>query len=163
MGRMLASGYLAKRLNILCALRLSNACKHNINIYYKAFEKTNHPLNYADLTIFIIDFLNIYLLELKELEEQITIEAARYNKFNYIVEKHFDKKYHLLLNILLQITLFDIEGMSIDVLSEAINKTKPTIRKLISEINNQTKLIIKDVSHKPYLYTIDLETLETFK
>lgn len=163
MGRYIASAYLANRLNILCALQLSVSIRHNLNKYYKAFDKTNDIRNKSDITIFIIDFLEIYLDGLKELDEKININIHQYNIYLNIIKKYFNTKQSMILDIILQSTLFNINGITINEIENILLFSKPTIRKLIKEINIKQCYIVKNNIQKPYQYTVDLQLLEKLK
>lgn len=98
MGRYLASLYLSSELNILCALQLSIACTHHSRKYYESFEVTNDVRNKGDLTVFIINFLEIYLSGLDELKEHFDITLNKYNRAKTIIYKKkkevLEKKRH---------------------------------------------------------------------
>lgn len=160
MGRFLASGYLSKHLNILCALQFSVACIHNHNKYYEAFKMTNDIRNKSDLTVFIIYFLEIYLSGLKELKEHI---ESTLNKYTYIkgkIDQLLDNKYLNLLDILLQSTFFNIDdGLTMDQIVSLTKITEQTIRKMIKNINKDFNIIKIDNANKPYKYAIDIENI----
>lgn len=110
MGRFLASSYLSNYLNILCALQFSIACINNNKKYYDSFTLTNDIRNKADLTVFIINFLEIYLSGLEESKEQI---ESTINTYHYMMKKicnHIDSKYKSFVDLILQVTLFDVDG-----------------------------------------------------
>ena len=160
MGRFLASGYLSKHLNILCALQFSVACIHNHNRYYEAFKMTNDIRNKSDLTVFIIYFLEIYLFGLKELKEHI---ESTLNKYTYIkgkIDQLLDNKYLNLLDILLQSTFFNIDdGLTMDQIVNITSYTEQTIRKMIKNINKDFNIIKIDNANKPYKYAINIENV----
>ena len=160
MGRFLASGYLSKHLNILCALQFSVACIHNHNKYYEAFKMTNDIRNKSDLTVFIIYFLEIYLSGLKELKDHI---ESTLNKYTYIkekIDKLLDNKYLKFVDILLQSTFFNIDdGLTMDQIVSLTKITEQTIRKMIKNINKDFNIIKIDNANKPYKYAIDIENI----
>ena len=160
MGRFIASGYLSKHLNILCALQFSVACIHNHNRYYEAFKMTNDIRNKSDLTVFIIYFLEIYLSGLKELKDHI---ESTLNKYTYIkekIDKLLDNKYLKFVDILLQSTFFNIDdGLTMDQIVSLTKITEQTIRKMIKNINKDFNIIKIDNANKPYKYAIDIENI----
>lgn len=159
MGRFLASGYLANHLNILCALQFSIACTHNNKKYYEAFTLTSDIRNKSDLTIFIIYFLEIYLSGLQELKEKI---EDTINVYNYTVKKlykYVDSKYQLLVELILQVTLFGIEGFTMSQLVKITNYSEQSIRAMIKKINHEDNIIKIDQQHKPYKYSINLDVI----
>ena len=163
MGRFLASGYLANHLNILCALQFSIACTHNNKKYYEAFTLTNDIRNKSDLTVFIIYFLEIYLSGLQELKEKI---EDTINVYNYMVKKlckYVDSKYQSLVELILQVTLFGIEGVTITQLVKITNYSEQSIRTMIKKINHKNNIIKIDQQHKPYKYSINLDVVSKLK
>lgn len=159
MGRFLASGYLANHLNILCALQFSIACTHNNKKYYEAFTLTSDIRNKSDLTIFIIYFLEIYLSGLQELKEKI---EDTINVYNYTVKKlykYVDSKYQSLVELILQVTLFGIEGFTMTQLVKITNYSEQSIRAIIKKINHENNIIKIDQQHKPYKYSINLDVV----
>ena len=163
MGRFLASGYLANHLNILCALQFSIACTHNNKKYYEAFTLTNDIRNKSDLTVFIIYFLEIYLSGLQELKEKI---EDTINVYNYTVKKlckYVDSKYQSLVELILQVTLFGIEGFTMTQLVKITNYSEQSIRAMIKKINHEDNIIKIDQQHKPYKYSINLDVVSKLK
>lgn len=164
MGRFLASGYLSKYLNVLCALQFSVACIHNHNKYYDSFKMTNDIRNKSDLTVFIIYFLEIYLSGLMELKEHI---ESTLNVYTYVKEKiiqFLDKKYQDFVEVLLQVTLFNIgDGLTMSQIVDITSYTEQTIRKMINHINKELSIIKIDKTNKPYKYTIDVDNVSQIK
>lgn len=159
MGRFLASGYLSNHLNILCALQLSIACNHNNKKYYDAFALTNDIRNKGDLTVFIIYFLEIYLSGLEELKDQIENTMSTYNHMLKKICDYLDNKYKMLVELVLQITLFGVDGFEMSQLVKITNYTEQTIRAMIKVINKKYNIIKIDKQHKPYKYSIDLDVV----
>lgn len=159
MGRFLASGYLSNHLNILSALQLSIACNHNNKKYYDAFALTNDIRNKGDLTVFIIYFLEIYLSGLEELKDQIENTISTYNHMLKKICDYVDNKYEMLIKLILQITLFGVEGFEMSQLVKITNYTEQTIRAMIKVINEKYNIIKIDKQHKPYKYSIDLDVV----
>lgn len=159
MGRFIASGYLSNHLNTLSALQLSIACLHNTKTYYDAFEMTNDIRNKADLTIFIIHFLEIYLSGLKELQENIQMTMFTYQNIKKKIHSHVNEKHHELVEILLQSTLFGPSGLTMSELVELTSLTEQTLRRNIKEINQTHQIIKVNNRNKPYQYTIDIDNI----
>lgn len=163
MGRFLASGYLANHLNILCALQFSIACTHNNKKYYEAFTLTNDIRNKSDLTIFIIYFLEIYLSGLQELKDKIEETIGVYNHMVKKLCKNVAPKYHSLVELILQVTLFGIEGFTMSQLVKITNYSEQSIRAMIKKINHENNIIKIDKQHKPYKYSINLDVVSKLK
>ncbi len=164
MGRFLASGYLSKEFNILCALQLSIACSHDSKKYYDAFELTNDVRNKSDLTVFIIRFLEIYLSGLKELKESIEYTMDIYVSLKEKMNHFIDDKYKDFMEFLLEVTLFGPNGgISMAELVQITSKTQQTLRSHIKAINKDYHFIDVESSHKPYMYKIDIDAISSLK
>ena len=162
MGRFIASGYLSKYYNILCAFQLSIACKHNNKKYYEAFEITNDIRNKADLTPFIINFLEIYFSGLQELQSIIKQNLAAYYLYENYMAKLVDKDDLCVAKVLLQSTIFGRDGLSLEELANKLEFSEVTLRKKIKNINSKENLIEIDNSHKPYKYSISKDFLSKY-
>ena len=157
MGRFLASGYLSKNLNILCAFQLSIACLHNRKQYYDAFKLTNDIRNKSDLTVFIINFLEIYLLGLQELKRTITDTSIKYHGLKQKLDHHIDNQYIVFANMLLEATIFRFETFTMSDLKEITSHAVPTIKTMISNINKEQEIILIDKKSRPYKYSINVD------
>ena len=159
MGRFIASGYLSKYFNIYCSLQLSIACKHKQKEYYDAFELANDVRNKSDLTPFILSFLEIYLSGLRELQEYIESTLYRYKSMKKEINTYVNEDNITLVECLLEVTLFAIDGLTMQQLCKMFNNTEQTIRKRIKMVNKNYKIIKIDDTHKPYKYYVDIDTL----
>ena len=72
--------------------------------------------NKSDLTIFIIEFLEIYLQGLEELKESLETTNAIYNQVQVKIEKHFSGKQLDILNLMLIVKLFGSETLTMNQL-----------------------------------------------
>ncbi len=70
-----------------------------------------------------------------------------------------DNKYEMLIKLILQITLFGVEGFEMSQLVKITNYTEQTIRAMIKVINEKYNIIKIDKQHKPYKYSIDLDVV----
>lgn len=61
--------------------------------------------------------------------------------------------------LILQITLFGVEGFLMSQLVKATNYTEQSIRNIIKTVNKEHNIIKIDKEHKPYKYSIDLEVI----
>lgn len=163
MGRFFVSGYLSQNLNILCALQFSIACIHNNRKYYEAFELTNDIRNKGDLTIFIIYFLEIFLSGLEELKEKIESTIDKYKYMLTKINKYVDSRYGDFVVLILQITLFGVEGFLMSQLVKITGYTEQSIRNIIKVVNKDHNIIKIDKEHKPYKYLIDLEVISNLE
>lgn len=159
MGRFLVSGYLAKHLNILSSYQFSIACLHNHKKYYQAFEVTNDIRNKSDLTVFVINFLEIYLSGLEELKYKLQTTIKTYTEIKHCINRNIDSSYHMLFEVLLESTIFAPVDLTMHLLTEITSLTEQTIRKKIKEINKKYDCIVVQKEHKPYRYALNIEKL----
>lgn len=159
MGRFISCGYLSNHFHILSAFQLSIGCLHNRKQYYDAFKLTSDVRNKADLTVFIIMFLEIYLNGLKELKENIDETIDYYLKNMKILKSVFTKKEYELCNALLEGTLFSLESLTLNELIQLTDMSHVTIKKTINCINKKHAIIVVNEQNKPYRYSIDIDVL----
>ena len=162
MSRYISSLYLNDELDILCALQLSSSCKERKNDYYRAFKFTNDVRNKADLTGFVIIFLEIIVTGLENLLEIVSDKLEQYNLNKKMLKEICDKEdvYHL-LNVFLQCTLFDNEGLSYYDLMNITNLSRTTIINKIKDIKNSSLkdlLIERKISREKH-YQLNIDKL----
>lgn len=162
MSRYISSLYLNNELDILCALQLSISCKEKKNDYYRAFKFTNDVRNKADLTGFVIIFLEIIVSGLENLLENVTDKLNQYNLNKRMLKKLCDiEDVYNLLNVFLQCTLFDDEGLSYNDLMNITNLSRTTIVNKIKDIKESKLkylLIEKKISRENH-YQLDIDRL----
>ena len=160
MSRFITSAYLNTKLDTLCALQLSVACMHHQKIYHESFKITNDIRNKADLTYFIISFLEILESGLINLEKTIKDSYMIYHSYHYAIEnrKEIINKENEILNLLLQNHLFDIQGCSFEELMKLCECSKMTLNKRLKGLIEQNYVLI-DKTNKSYLYSINLDKL----
>ena len=161
MGRLLSCGYLSNQFHILCALQLSIGCLHNRKQYYDAFKLTSDIRNKADLTIFIIMFLEIYLDGLKKLKDNIDETINHYLQNKKLLNKILNQKEYALCHMLLEGTLFAIEPLTMKELEKVTKMSHVTIKNTINHINKKYSIITINENNKPYRYSIDIDMLNT--
>lgn len=99
----------------------------------------------------------------KELKEKI---EDTINVYNYMVKKlckYVDSKYQSLVELILQVTLFGIEGFTMTQLVKITNYSEQSIQAMIKKINHEDNIIKIDQQHKPYKYSIDLYVVSKLK
>ena len=86
--------------------------------------------------------------------------------YNYTVKKlykYVDSKYQLLVELILQVTLFGIEGFT-SKLVKITNYSEQSIVAIIKKINHEDNIIkIDQQKHKPYKYSINLDVVSKLK
>lgn len=161
MARLISSDYMKEDLDILCALQLSVACKHNQKKYYESFKVTNDIRNYGDLTYFVISFLEIIKSGLISLKAFIEEKISQYLYYEKIIRnlKIKDLQLFNLLSILLQNYLFDTTDLTIETLVQILNISPITLKSKMasSKINELIKI---DKSNKAFHYSLNFEALQ---
>lgn len=75
-GRLLIGSYLSRYLERYSAITFSYAVNHNKSKYYKSLEGVPHPLNYGEVTHYLIDMLELLAVGqqgvIDDLEENLT-------------------------------------------------------------------------------------------
>ena len=162
MSRYISSLYLNNELDILCALQLSISCKEKKNDYYKAFKFTNDVRNKADLTGFVIIFLEIIVSGLENLLETVDDKLNQYNLNTRMLKEICDTNdVYNLLNVFLQCTLFDDERLSYNDLMKINNLSRTTIVNKIKDIKKsklEYLLIERKISRENH-YQLDIDRL----
>lgn len=154
--RFITSYYLAKELDEIIALRLSVIIKKNKNSYYKLFQDANSEFNRGDLTVFIIQFLELLeraLIDtiniLTKKMEQLETYSSKLKKIVQCESDIYDIYY-----ILLQAAFFYGEGATINQIKDTIGVSRVTAQKRLNEIPPSYLIINKD--HKPYHYKLNM-------
>lgn len=85
----------------------------------------------------------------KELKEKI---EDTINVYNYMVKKlckYVDSKYQSLVELILQVTLFGIEGFTMTQLVKITNYSEQSIQAMIKKINHEDNIIkmINNINH----------------
>lgn len=167
--RFISSYYFAKELNPLIGYRLSYTIKENIKAYYESFEVTNNKLNRGDLTYFIEMFLDVLN---KSMTNLIAALRGRLEKLNFYKEilvseigKRFGGNNKLiddelnLMYVLTQATLFSEDGITLNKLTEVMEKSTGKIRQLIT--NEKIKdLIIVNTQKRKHCYSANCNKLD---
>ncbi len=159
--RFISSYLLSKELDPLVGYRLSYTIKESIEQYYKAFRVCNNPRNRADLTPFLLMFLETILRSVKQLIDAL---SARLEKWHYYRRICFetlspDEKLSLLYDVLIQASLFGSKGISIEELTETLEISKSTLAKRLSQIAPPELLHIETESRRKF-YSLELPVLD---
>lgn len=158
----ISSLYLNNEIDILCALRLSISCKEKMNEYYKAFKFTNDVRNKGDLTGFVIIFLEIIVNGLENLLENVDDKLSQYNLNIRMLKEVCDADdIHNLLNVFLQCTLFDYEGLSYNDLMNITNLFRTIIVNKIKDIKKSKLkyLLVEKKILRENHYLLDIDRL----
>lgn len=159
MSRFITSYYLSQTLNPLVALRLSLTIKKSLRLYYKLFEDTNAYGNRGDLTPFITGFLWLILKSITRVNELLEEKAAQLRKYSKkLKELNLKKTRSDIYFILLQATLFSIDGATINEIANTMGVGARTVRNQISD-SPQGHILVNTI-HRAHRYKLNRDILE---
>ena len=163
--RFISSYLIKNELDILLALKLSYTVKNNINKYYKAFDVCNDRKNKGDITFFVVTFLELLSQAPDDLYTKIADLNDQLNYYNNIInmlvnEKVLNDKQAKCIFILCQNRLFDDTYMNMNTLTELLEKSDTTTRKILKSLESKN-LLVKSRNKNQYLYSANLDSLSS--
>lgn len=163
--RFISSYLIKNELDVLLALKLSYTVKNNINKYYKAFDVCNDRKNKGDITFFVVTFLELLSQASDDLYTKIADLNDQLNYYNNIIntlvnEKVLNDKQAKCIFILCQNRLFDDTYMNMNTLTELLEKSDTTTRKILKSLESK-KLLVKSRNKNQYLYSAKLDSLSS--
>lgn len=163
--RFISSYLIKNELDVLLALKLSYTVKNNINKYYKAFDVCNDKKNKGDITFFVVTFLELLSQASDDLYTKIADLNDQLNYYNNIIntlvnEKVLNDKQAKCIFILCQNRLFDDTYMNMNTLTELLEKSDTTTRKILKSLESK-KLLVKSRNKNQYLYSANLDSLSS--
>lgn len=163
MGRFLLSSYLARKLDLLTGIAISNSIYQNRIKYEKAFTGVSNPRNKGDLTLFIKEILEI-IVDGQRL--MIEMSETMLDKLNIISSTIKSLNLSLLqesiLYIFSQNKLFDLFDEKItnkdfvDIFERKYSRTKINMAMLELE----SMKLVKKVSKNPVTYDLIQEFID---
>ena len=163
--RFISSYLIKNELDVLLALKLSYTVKNNINKYYKAFDVCNDRKNKGDITFFVATFLELLSQASDDLYTKIADLNDQLNYYNNIIntlvnEKVLNDKQAKCIFILCQNRLFDDTYMNMNTLTELLEKSDTTTRKILKSLESKN-LLVKSRNKNQYLYSANLDSLSS--
>lgn len=163
--RFISSYLIKNELDVLLALKLSYTVKNNINKYYKAFDICNDRKNKGDITFFVVTFLELLSQASDDLYTKIADLNDQLNYYNNIIntlvnEKVLNDKQAKCIFILCQNRLFDDTYMNMNTLTELLEKSDTTTRKILKSLDSKN-LLVKSRNKNQYLYSANLDSLSS--
>lgn len=163
--RFISSYLIKNELDVLLALKLSYTVKNNINKYYKAFDICNGRKNKGDITFFVVTFLELLSQASDDLYTKIADLNDQLNYYNNIInmlvnEKVLNDKQAKCIFILCQNRLFDDTYMNMNTLTELLEKSDTTTRKILKSLESKN-LLVKSRNKNQYLYSANLDSLSS--
>ncbi|MCK1222346.1 Fic family protein [Streptococcus uberis] len=163
MGRFLLSSYLARKLDLLTGISISNSIYQNRIKYEKAFTGVSNPRNKGDLTLFIKEILEIIvdgqrlMIEMSEtMLDKLNIISSTINSLNLSLLQES------ILYIFSQNKLFDLFDEKItnkdfvDIFERKYSRTKINMAMLELE----SMKLVKKVSKNPVTYDLIQEFID---
>lgn len=163
--RFISSYLIKNELDVLLALKLSYTVKNNINKYYKAFDVCNDRKNKGDIAFFVVTFLELLSQASDDLYTKIADLNDQLNYYNNIIntlvnEKVLNDKQAKCIFILCQNRLFDDTYMNMNTLTELLEKSDTTTRKILKSLESKN-LLVKSRNKNQYLYSANLDSLSS--
>ena len=163
--RFISSYLIKNELDVLLALKLSYTVKNNINKYYKAFDVCNDRKNKGDITFFVVTFFELLSQASDDLYTKIADLNDQLNYYNNIIntlvnEKVLNDKQAKCIFILCQNRLFDDTYMNMNTLTELLEKSDTTTRKILKSLESKN-LLVKSRNKNQYLYSANLDSLSS--
>lgn len=163
--RFISSYLIKNELDVLLALKLSYTVKNNINKYYKAFDVCNDRKSKGDITFFVVTFLELLSQASDDLYTKIADLNDQLNYYNNIIntlvnEKVLNDKQAKCIFILCQNRLFDDTYMNMNTLTELLEKSDTTTRKILKSLESKN-LLVKSRNKNQYLYSANLDSLSS--
>lgn len=154
--RFITSYYLSKHFHKIAALRLSVLVKKHRKKYYSLFTETDSEINRADMTPFIIGFLQLLLATFDDTISILQRKKSQLEAYETKINT-FTSGDPLLTNIyyvLLQAALFYGQGISISELTRIIEKSKGTIKNRLDTLPKDHVII--STSNRTKYYKLNL-------
>lgn len=166
-GRYLLALYLGRPLSILTSLSLSRVIAENKTAYYKSFKDAEHPLNYGELTFFVMNILS----NIQEAQTEILSDLDKKTTQLDDVEKRLDlfsKKYSISdardINLLFQLVQHQLFSMfpaiTLQEISNHVGLGKQMIRKHTKTL--EEKGLIQAVTQRPLRFALSDEAIHEF-
>jgi Fic family protein len=157
--RFISSYLLSYKTFHLFGFRLSYIINKNLPAYYKAFQTVDNPLNYGDITPFIIAFLDIIRKAANNTESIIKGSIDRYKKIHDNINKlpSYSEKLKGLYSLLLAVTLFSENGTTKKEIEQELSIPSATLDRRMALIPDNL-LKIKKIG-KINFYSLDYDEL----
>lgn len=160
LSRFICSYMLAKNDYSFLAYRLSYGIIKNKSKFYKSFEICNDKSNCGDITPFIINFLEIILFVTKDVNENLSDYISSFSFYYMKIIERFNKNEEdIFIHCFVSMSLFAIEGLTIEDISKQLEVSSQTVRKNIKKAEENGIPIIKGKIGKKNVYKIDFEKI----
>lgn len=162
LSRFISSFLLAQELDPLVGYRLSYTIKENLKQYGDSFKLCNDPRNRADMTPFVLWFLEIVLEAINKLQQALVQRADDLQIYSQRANQDEilnSKKNKELAFYLVQASLFSEAGIARKDLIALVGVSKSTIVTRLHDLEENNYLIIQRIGKEKY-YKLNLDRLK---
>jgi len=160
--RLLSTLFLAQHLNQLIGLNLSATIFSDRNAYYKAFDLCNERKNRGDITHFVAYFLDIIERSAESMREMLKESSNRFANFAELLhqQKDLPSRQSDILHLLIQVSLFSDNGISIGGIARHIKTSYQPARDALTNLMEQGFPVTSEKRGNQILYRLDLDAFE---
>lgn len=148
--RFISSYLISRQYEPIVGLGISHAVKQEIEKYYKAFSRCEHPLNRGDITPFVIAFSEICVNAMCNLRDALTEKKSQMDMYLHRSAVLVPKPLRTLVESLITATLFTFDGVTAKELCEAERLSRQTLYKRLSELRKLGLLQEEKIGRKVF-------------
>lgn len=148
--RFISSYLISCQYEPIVGLGISYAVKQEIEKYYKAFSRCEHPLNRGDITPFVIAFSEICVNAMCNLRDALTEKKSQMDMYLHRSAVLVPEPLRTLVESLITATLFTFDGVTAKELCEAEHLSRQTLYKRLSELRKLGLLQEEKIGRKVF-------------
>ena len=148
--RFISSYLISRQYEPIVGLGISHAGKQEIEKYYKAFSRCEHPLNRGDITPFVIAFSEICVNAMCNLRDALTEKKSQMDMYLHRSAVLVPEPLRTLVESLITATLFTFDGVTAKELCEAERLSRQTLYKRLSELRKLGLLQEEKIGRKVF-------------
>ena len=148
--RFISSYLISRQYEPIVGLGISYAVKQEIEKYYKAFSRCEHPLNRGDITPFVIAFSEICVNAMCNLRDALTEKKSQMDMYLHRSAVLVPEPLRTLVESLITATLFTFDGVTTKELCEAEHLSRQTLYKRLSELRKLGLLQEEKIGRKVF-------------
>lgn len=148
--RFISSYLISRQYEPIVGLGISHAVKQEIEKYYKAFSRCEHPLNRGDIAPFVIAFSEICVNAMCNLRDALTEKKSQMDMYLHRSAVLVPEPLRTLVESLITATLFTFDGVTAKELCEAERLSRQTLYKRLSELRKLGLLQEEKIGRKVF-------------
>lgn len=148
--RFISSYLISRQYEPIVGLGISHAVKQEIEKYYKAFSRCEHPLNRGDITPFVIAFSEICVNAMCNLRDALTEKKSQMDMYLHRSAVLVPEPLRTLVESLITATLLTFDGVTAKELCEAERLSRQTLYKRLSELRKLGLLQEEKIGRKVF-------------